>query len=58
MENISFVVVIVGGDNIEVYQYWEAPAPKLCEYVADAVVAFCNKHGVAIDRTIVRSIDS
>lgn len=58
MENeyVSFVIVIVGDDRVEVTQYWEAAASQKFDYIADAVVAFCNKHGVAIDRVIVRPI--
>ena len=58
MENVSFVVVVIGADRVEVAQYWEAEAPRMWDYVADAVVAFSNKHGVAIDRVIVRPINS
>lgn len=58
MENISFVVVVIGGDRVEATQYWEAPADQKCDYIASAVVAFCNEHGVAIERVIIRPINS
>ena len=58
IEYVSFVIVVIGADHIEVAQYWEAEASRMGDYIADAVVAFCNKHGVAIDRVIVRPIDS
>ena len=57
METISFVIVVIGGAHVEVAQYWEAEAAQKCEYIASAVVAFCNKHGAAIERVIVRPID-
>ena len=56
-KNISFVVVVIGADHVEATPYWEAEASRRFEYVADAVAAFCNKHGVAIDRVIVRPIN-
>lgn len=56
-EHVSFVVVIFGGEHIEVSPYWEAEASRRFDYIADAVVAFCNKHGIAIDQAIVRPID-
>lgn len=58
VEHVSFVIVIVGDDRVEVYQYWEAAAFRKFDFIADAVVAFSNKHGIAIDRVIVRSINS
>ena len=58
VEQVSFVIVIIGGDHVEVSQYWEAVASQKYDYIADAVVAFCNKHGVAIERVIVRPINS
>ena len=62
MENvpfvISFVIVVIGADHVEATQYWEAEPSQKLEYIADAVVAFSNKHGVAIDRVIVRPINS
>lgn len=58
VEHVSFVIVIVGDDRVEVSQYWEAAAFRKFDFIADAVVAFSNKHGIAIDRVIVRSIDS
>ena len=62
MENvpfvISFVIVIVGADHVEVAQYWEADAARKPDYIADMIVAFSNKHGTAIERVIVREINS
>ena len=58
IEHVSFVIVIVGAEHVEATQYWEAEASKREGYIADAVVAFSNKHGVAIERVIVRPIDS
>ena len=58
MENVSFVIVVIGADHVEATQYWEAEASRKLDLIADAVVAFCNKHGVAIDRVTVRPIDS
>ena len=58
VEHVSFVVVIIGDDHVEVFQYWEAELSQKFDYIADAVVAFSNKHGVAIDRVIVRPINS
>ena len=58
VENVSFVIVVIGDDRVEVAQYWEAELSRKLDYIADAVVAFSNKHGVAIDRVIVREIDS
>ena len=58
IEYVSFVIVVIGADHVEATQYWEAEASQKFDYVADAVVAFCNKHGVAIDRVIVRLINS
>ena len=57
MERISFVVVVVGGDCIEVCQCWEAEASRKCDFIADAVAAFCSKHGVVIDRVLIRPIN-
>ena len=59
MENeyVSFVIVVIGGDHVEVSQHWEAEAAQKPDYIADAVVAFSNKHGIAIERVIVRPID-
>ena len=57
-KHISFVIVVIGGDHVEATQYWEAEPSQKLEYIADAVVAFSNKHGVAIDRVIVRPINS
>lgn len=57
-EHISFVIVVIGADDrVEVSQYWEAAAVRKYDYIADAVVAFSNTHGVAINRVIVRPID-
>ena len=60
MENfyVSFVIVVIGADHVEAFQYWEAEASQKFGYIADAVVAFSNKHGVAIERVIVRPINS
>lgn len=58
MENISFVIVVIGRGFVEVFQYWEAHDFQKFDFIADAVVAFSNKHGAVIDRVIVRSIDS
>ena len=58
VEHVSFVIVVIGADHVEATQYWEAEPSQKLEYIADAVVAFSNKHGVAIDRVIVRPIDS
>ena len=58
IKNVSFVVVVIGADRVEVAQYREAEASRMRDYIADAVVAFCNKHGTAIDRVIVRPINS
>ena len=58
MENISFVIVVIGGGHVEVTQYWEADAAQKPDYIADAVVAFSNRHGTAIERVIVREINS
>ena len=60
MENfyVSFVIVVVGADHVEATQHWEVEAPRRGDLIADAVVAFCDKHGAVIDRVIVRPIDS
>ena len=58
VERVSFVIVIIGEERVEVTQYWETAAFRKFDYIADAVVAFSNKHGVAIDRVIVRPINS
>ena len=58
VEYVSFVIVVIGDDHVEVAQYWEADAAQKPDYIADAVVAFSNKHGTAIERVIVREIDS
>ena len=58
MGNVSFVVVIIGGACVEATQYWEAEESRKFDYIADAIVAFSNKHGVAIDRVLIRPIDS
>ena len=57
MEYISFVIVIVGGEHVEAYQYWEAEASQKFDHIADAVAAFSNKHGTAIERVLIRPID-
>ena len=58
IEHVSFVIVVIGADHVEATQYWEAETSRKFDYVADAVVAFSNKHGVAIERVIVRPINS
>ena len=58
IEHVSFVIVVIGADHIEATQYWEVEAFRKFDYVADTVAAFCDKHGVAIDRVIVRPINS
>ena len=58
IEHVSFVVVVIGADHVEATQHWEVEAPRRGDLIADAVVAFCNKHGVEIERVIVRPIDS
>ena len=61
---VSFVIVVVGpgrdgtGMTVETAQHWEADAVKKPDYIADAIVAYSNKHGTAIDRVIVREINS
>ena len=56
--SVSFVIVVIGGDHVEATQYWEAEDSRKGDYIADAVVAFSNKHGVAIERVIIRPINS
>ena len=58
VEYVSFAIVVIGDDHVEVAQYWEADAARKPDYIADMVVAFSNKHGTAIERVIVREIDS
>ena len=58
VEHVSFVIVVIGDDRVEVSQYWEAAAFRKFDYIADSVVAFSNKHGVAIEGVIVRPIHS
>lgn len=58
IEHVSFVIVVIGDDRVEAYQYWEAAAFRKFDYIADAVVAFSNKHGIAIDRVLVRQINT
>ena len=59
VEHVSFVVVVIGADDrVEATQYWEAEDFRKGDYIADAVVAFSNKHGVAIERVIIRPIDA
>ena len=61
---VSFVIVIVGtgrdgtGTTVETAQYWEAAAAQKPDYIADAIVAYSNKHGTAIEHVIVREINS
>ena len=57
LETVSFVIVVIGDAYVEASQYWEADAFRKFDYIADAVVAFSNKHGTAIDRVIVRPIN-
>ena len=57
-KNTSFVVVVIGAEHVEATPYWEAEASRRWDLIADAVVAFCDKHGVGIDRVTVRTIDS
>ena len=57
-EHVSFVIVVIGADHVETAQHWEVEAFQRGDLIADAVVAFSNKHGVAIDRVIVRPINS
>ena len=62
--NVSFVIVIVGtgrdgtGTTVETTQYWEAAAAQKPDYIADAIVAYSNTHGTAIEHVIVREINS
>lgn len=58
VEYVSFVIVVIGDGYVEVFQYWEAEVSKRFDYIADAVVAFSNKHGVVIERVIIRPIHS
>ena len=59
IEHVSFVIVVIGaGMRVEATQYWEAEDSRKFDYIADAVVAFSNKHGVAIERVIIRPIDA
>ena len=61
---VSFVIVVIGPDRdgtgtaVEASQYWEADAAKKPDCIADAIVSYSNKHGTAIDRVIVREINS
>ena len=58
VEYVSFAIVVIGDGHAEVAQYWEADAAQKPDYIADMVVAFSNKHGTAIERVIVREINS
>ena len=64
IKHVSFVIVVVGPDRdgtgtaVEASQYWDADAARQPDCIADAVVAYSNKHGTAIDRVIVREINS
>ena len=58
VEYVSFAIVVIGDGHVEVAQYWEADAARKPDYIADMVVAFSNKHGTAIERVIVREINS
>ena len=60
---ISFVVVIVGPSNkrdgmavVESTPYWEFPEADRDENIAQCVVAWCDKHGIAPESVIVRAI--
>ena len=57
-ETVSFVIVVIGADHVEATQYWEAEASRMWDYIADAVAAFSNKHGVVIERVLTRPINS
>jgi len=61
---VSFVIVVIGpgrdevGTTVETAQHWEADEAQKPDYIADAIVAFSNKHGTVIDHVIVREINS
>lgn len=61
---VSFVIVVVGPDRdgtgvtVETAQHWEADAAQKPDYIADAIVSYSDKHGTAIDRVLVREINS
>lgn len=61
---VSFVIVVVGPDRdgtgmtVETAQHWEADAAQKPDCIADAIVAYLNKHGTTIDHVIVREINS
>ena len=58
VEYVSFAIVVIGDGHVEVAQHWEADAAQKPDYIADMVVAFSNKHGIPIQRVIVREINS
>ena len=58
IEHVSFVIVVIGGAHVEATQHWEAEESRKWDLIADAVVAFSNKHGAEIARVIIRPIDS
>ena len=61
---VSFVIVVVGpgrdevGTTVETAQHWEADEAQKPDYIADAIVAYSNKHSTAIEHVIVREINS
>ena len=61
---VSFVIVVIGpgrdeaGTTVETAQYWEADEAQKPDYIADAIVAYSNKHGTPIEHVIVREINS
>ena len=58
VERVSFVVVVIGADRIETAQHWEVEAFLRGDLIADAVMEFSNKHGVEVERVVVRPIAS
>lgn len=54
MENVSFVVVVIGGTQVEATQYWNVEASRKFDCIADAVAAFSDKHDEVIERVVVR----
>lgn len=58
LEHVSFVVVVIGEERVEATQYWELEASLTGDRIADAIVAFSNKHGVAIRQVIIRPINN
>ena len=61
---VSFVIVVVGlgrdgvGTTVEAAQYWSADETQKPDCIADAIVAYSNKHGTVIDHVIVREINN